>query len=428
MKISIDAYNISLLQGTGVATYGRNLVQAAAELGHDVSVLFGARTTHSKTPLLNEIAITEINAPNDKVSKKKSRFKSMMQGVHGILSSRTAREIKISGQVILPDRLQLGNSRYYNIPSLYSTSMGSFRVTGSFTRINVTGTDLFHWTYPLPIRMPGAFNVYTLHDLVPLRLPYATADFKRSYYHLCKRIVRNADHILTVSENSKMDIINILDADENRVTNIYQSSDMEDYLINVNLEDVQSYVEGLLGIEFRKYFLFFGAIEPKKNIARIIEAYISSNVKTRLVIVGAPGWGSNHDVKLLKSIAALDRSKRIIWLNYLPRDMLAMVIAGARATIFPSLYEGFGLPVLESMLLGTPVITSNISSLPEIAGDAALFVDPYNVRSISAKIRQLDSDESLCIDLSQRGREQSNKFSKKVYSDRLNRFYLKAMG
>src|SRR3546814_7191149 len=99
----------------------------------------------------------------------------------------------------------------------------------------------------------------------------------------------------------------------------------------------------------REYFLFFGAIEPKKNIARMLEAYLGSGSKSPLVIVGAPGWGSDQDVKLLKSMASLDKRKRIIWLGYLPREMLAMLIAGARATLFPSLYEGFGLPVLESI-------------------------------------------------------------------------------
>ena len=173
----------------------------------------------------------------------------------------------------------------------------------------------------------------------------------------------------------------------------------------------------------REYFLFFGAIEPKKNVARLVEAYLASSVNSPLVIVGGPGWGSEQDVKLLKSLAGLDGRKRIVWLGYLPRDMLAMLIAGARATVFPSLYEGFGLPALEAMALGTPVITSNTSSLPEVVGEAGVLVDPYDVRSISRAIIEIDSDEGMRSELSRRGLAQAEKFSSEAYAKRLASFY-----
>jgi glycosyltransferase involved in cell wall biosynthesis len=319
--------------------------------------------------------------------------------------------------------LQLATSRYWNVQHLYKSSDIAFRATGAFARVRLPSIELAHWTYPLPVRMQGARNVYTLHDLVPLRLPYTTADVKRAYYQLCKRIARDADHILTVSECSRRDIVEILGVDENRVTNLYQSSDSERFLGDVDEAEISRYVEGLLGVGLRDYFLFFGAIEPKKNLARLLEAYLGSGSNTRLVIVGAPGWGGDQDVKLLKSMTSLDTRNRIHWLGYLPRDMLARLIAGARATLFPSLYEGFGLPVLESIALGTPVVTSNVSSLPEVAGDAALYVNPYDVSSISAAIRTIDADADLRSDLSIKGLNQAEKFSARAYQARLDAFY-----
>lgn len=423
MKISIDAFNIALTHGTGVASYGRNLVHAATGLGHHPAILFGANVSHSKVALLNEIALAEGNPHEERRAPLAILARDALHGLKGVFSAHAAREISLSGRVILPYNLQLDAARFWNVQSLYRTADIAFRATGAFTRAKLPDIDLAHWTYPLPVRIPGARNVYTLHDLVPLRLPYTTADVKRSYYRLCKRIARDADHIITVSECSRRDIIEILGVEEARVTNLYQSSDVGKMLGDISQDEIARYVEGLLGVGLREYFLFFGAIEPKKNIARLLEAYLGSGSRTPLVIVGAPGWGSERDTKLLKSMTALDTRRRIIWLGYLPREMLVRLISGARATFFPSLYEGFGLPVLESMALGTPVITSAGSSLGEVGGDAAYYVDPYDVRSIAAAIIALDSDADLRAERAARGIQQAERFSLRAYQDRLADLY-----
>ena len=123
-----------------------------------------------------------------------------------------------------------------------------------------------------------------------------------------------------------------------------------------------------------------------------------------------------------------DEKKRIRWLGFLPRQTLATVIAGARGVVFPSLYEGFGLPVLEAMALGTPVITSNTSSLPEVAGDAALLVDPLDPRAICRAILALDSDDAAVGDLAQAGLAQAERFSAQAYRTRLAQFYSGLIG
>lgn len=424
MKIAVDAFNITLPHGTGVATYGRSLARTARQLGHNISILFGSRQTHSQVSLLNEIALAEGDAPlTGKHYAVLAKGATFLRAARGTVQSLKARQVLMSGQVVLPQRLQVEAAQYWNARNLYAGSDQVFRATGAFTGVAVEGIELAHWTYPLPVKMRGARNIYTLHDLVPLRLPYTTADRKRAYYRLCRKIADQADHILTVSEASRRDIVNILGVSEDRVTNLYQSSDIGAALGVIDEAFVTRYVEGLLGVGLREYFIFFGAIEPKKNIARLIEAYLASSVSHPLVIVGGPGWGSEQDVKLLKSLADLDSKKRIIWLGYLPREMLAMLIAGARATVFPSLYEGFGLPALESMALGTPVITSNTSSLPEVVGDAGRLVDPYDVRSIAAAIIEMANDEGLRAELSRQGLVQADKFSSAAYAQRLGDFY-----
>lgn len=428
MKISVDAYNISLDQGTGVATYGRNLVSTARSLGYEVGLLYGSAVGKSKIALLDEIAFVE----NRMGGRLESHWKRSSDGVRSYLSGWKAhqvRELDLSGTVILPLRQRVNADHIWNIRNLYHRAIGLYRAMGVRTKVNVDGVDLAHWTYPLPIEARNALNVYTLHDLVPLRLPYTTADHKRSYYKLCNNIAQRADHILTVSEASKRDIIDILGVPEERVTNTYQSVNIATLVAGMNELAIDRMVRGLLNVEMQGYFLFFGAIEPKKNVARIVEAYLACNISAPLVIVGSPGWGGEKEASLLDSLRALDSQqrgdsrRRIIWLEHLPRETLAILIAGARATIFPSLYEGFGLPVAESMNLGTPVITSTTSSLPEVAGDAAIFVDPYNVRSITEAILMLDSDDDMRKELSVLGRKQAEKFSVDAYRVRLDNFY-----
>ncbi|MEE4317584.1 MAG: hypothetical protein V2I74_11450, partial [Erythrobacter sp.] len=192
-RILLDAYNIARPQGTGVATYGRNLARAGAMLGHEVNLLFGTRAGHSKSqPLLNEIALAEGDEADAKAGKAGAMVLpgQVAKAAGGILATRQAREIALSGEVILPPGLGLKDARYWNAPQLYRLAHGAFKVTGQLSKVAVPGTDLAHWTYPLPVKAPGAANVYTLHDLVPLRLPYTTADRKKTYLALCQRIAR----------------------------------------------------------------------------------------------------------------------------------------------------------------------------------------------------------------------------------------------
>lgn len=430
MKVSVDAYNISLDQGTGVATYGRNLVSTTRSLGHETGLLYGSAAGKSKVELLNEIAFVE-NRLGGRLESCWKRLSDNLRSYLSGLKALEAQELGLSGKVILPLRQRINADHIWNIHNLYYRAIGLYRTMGVRTKVRVEGVDLAHWTYPLPIEAKGALNVYTLHDLVPLRLPYTTADHKRSYYKLCRHIAMRADHILTVSEASKRDIVDILGVPEERVTNTYQTVNIAALIAGMNESAIDRTVRGLLNVEVRGYFLFFGAIEPKKNVARILEAYLSCDVSSPLVIVGSPGWGGEKETKLLASLRALDSQgrpklqRRIIWLEHLPRETLAILIAGAKATVFPSLYEGFGLPVAESMSLGTPVITSTTSSLPEVAGAAAIFVDPYDVRSIADAICMLDSDSEMREELSVLGKRQADKFSANAYGKRLNDFYAK---
>ena len=286
--------------------------------------------------------------------------------------------------------------------------------------------DVAHWTYPLPIRVEGAKNVYTLHDLVPLKLPYTTLDSKSAYYRTLRNLAKTADHFVTVSETSKTDIIEILGVDESFVTNTYQSVRIPQTLLEEPLEQVQINLDAMnVGADLGPggFYLFVGAIEPKKNLKRVVEAYLQSGCKLPFIVVGRKAW-QYQDVMSL-----IERSNDIFYLDYLPFNQLITLIRAARGVFFPSLYEGFGLPVLEAFICGAPVVTADASSTREIAGDAAMLVDPYDIRQIRDAFRKLEEkdNDQMRFEMTERGRAQAELFTEDVIADNLDAMYRKGM-
>ena len=161
-----------------------------------------------------------------------------------------------------------------------------------------------HCTYQLPLRAKGACNIYTIHDLVPLRLPFATLDNKRLSYRLLRKIAAEADHIVTVSENSKQDIVKMLGVPEERVTNTYEAVEFPRELTERSDDVVAEQLRGSFQLEFQNYLLFYGALEPKKNVARLLDAYMLSGADIPLVVTGAAGWGNDTETKMLDELSA----------------------------------------------------------------------------------------------------------------------------
>ncbi len=430
MKIAIDAFNLALEKGTGVATYGRNLSYCLRDLGQEVHVLYGRPSGPVKIGLMQEIAFFDEQAGlND------GRIQRIRRGVGTILSRRPrlAREVTLSGAVIYDQfRPRLPHFNHlWNSPRIYEHAHLRFRLYGGRTRVRIPAPiDIMHWTYPLPVRLVGARNIYTLHDLVPLRLPYTTLDRKHDYYKLVSHLVNSADHIVTVSETSKADIISLLGVPENKITNTYQAVSIPDRYLSIPIDVLKEELLGTFRLEFKKYLLFYGSIEPKKNIGRIIEAYLASNLEMPLVLVGAQAWKADQELKLLNNLSALKEEgekgfskRKVIQLDYATFPQLVNLIRGALAVTFPSLYEGFGLPILEAMLCETPVITSNFGSMREIAGEGGILVDPYNTRDIKEALVAVAADQELRARKVAQGSLVAQRFSPKAYLEQIGELY-----
>lgn len=266
------------------------------------------------------------------------------------------------------------------------------------------GIDLVHVTTPYgSFRRTGFKKVITICDVTPLLFPAAHGRMNVVHHrYVLPLILRQADHIITISEASKRDIVRLYRVPEEKVTVTLLAADRRFGQI-----DTSSPEEG----NGRPYILNVGTLEPRKNLSCLINAYASARRKGlphRLVITGASGWGGSP---LARLVDKLDLHTDITFTGFIGDGELPGLYAGADFFAYPSLYEGFGLPVLEAMASGTPVITSNVSSLPEVAGDAALLVDPHSVEDISAAMLKLGSDGELRSAMRDRGRVQAARFS-----------------
>jgi len=425
-RVYFDGLNLSLERGTGIATYTRMLTRIARDLGHEVGVVYSLPHHAPKNALLREVSFFD---PKQAAGAAKWR-----EAYHAIIDQfRTPfgiepSPVELNGVVIndhfkarlpLHDRIFVARNVFLNARIYHSWS-------GAFTELAfATRPDIFHCTYQLPLRAKSACNIYTIHDLVPLRLPFTTLDNKRQTYRLLRRIAAEADHIVTVSENSKRDIIELLGVPEERVTNTYEAVEFPPELAARPDDLVADQLGGSYGLGLQDYLLFYGALEPKKNVGRLIDAYLLSTVDMPLVITGPTGWGTEAERRLLNTLSGSggNNRRRVVHFEYVSLPMLVSLIRGARAVVFPSLYEGFGLPVLEAMLLGTPVVTSRAASLPEIAGDAALYIDPYDTDNIAQAIRTIAADDGLRAELVRRGRAQAEQFSVGRYRERVDALY-----
>ncbi len=259
----------------------------------------------------------------------------------------------------------------------------------------------FSPTHYLPRFVPkGVKKVVTIFDLSFLHFPEMFT--KKDLWQLknwTNFSAQNADHILTISKFSKDDILKQYKISKDKVTVAYPGYDRESFKPQGEKQD--------------NYIIYIGTIQPRKNLIKLMEA-VSRIENLNLMIVGKStgegrqGWMYDDILKTPKQLGIEDRIK---FLGFIPTEELITLLSGATAYIQPSLWEGFGIPVVEAMATGVPVIVSKVSSLPEVAGQAGLLVDPYSVDQIEQAIRTIVSDKKLQQKFSKAGLVQSKKFS-----------------
>ncbi len=272
---------------------------------------------------------------------------------------------------------------------------------------------LFVPAHVLPLIHPRR-SIVTVHDLGQLHFPEAYPARQRMYHNWSARWnARAASHLLADSEATRDDLVRFYRVAPEKITVVYPAYDAQLYQ---PVRDAQRIEEIKTRLRIGKdYVIAIGTIQPRKNYARLIEAFGKLQTESpfgiadcRLLIVGKRGWLSNS---IYARVKELNLQSRISFLDYVPAADMPALISGARLFAFPSLHEGFGLPVLEAQACGTPVVCSMTSSLPEAAGDAALFFDPLDVDAITGAMQRALSDEPLRGKLIAHGFENVKRFS-----------------
>jgi glycosyltransferase involved in cell wall biosynthesis len=264
-------------------------------------------------------------------------------------------------------------------------------------------------TGAMPLLLTGVRRIATVHDVIPFAYPGSSTALDWLIYHFWLPLaIRRLDAVITDSQQSKADILGDLPVKPEKLVVIPAAANP--HYRPLRQEEVASIIER--NKIHAPYILFVGSIEPRKNLLRLLQAYARLrewSMKWRLVIVGARNYWKSSPV--VQAVQAMRLQESVTFTGYVPDADLPALYNGANLFCFPSLYEGFGLPVLEAMACGTPVVTSNTSSLPEVAGDAAILVDPYNVDEIAEAMQRVLSDPDLAADLRGKGLERAKQFS-----------------
>lgn len=267
---------------------------------------------------------------------------------------------------------------------------------------------LFVPAHTIPvIRWPRLKTIVTVHDL--------GAEFLAQYHQFPQKlylnwstefVARHATHLIAVSEATKKDLIKQMKVDPKRITVVPEAVEQSLFYKREANEIMQ--VKKELGIT-KPYLLFVGTIQPRKNLLKLIEAFSKlENKDLELVLAGKPGWLFEEIYEAPKKFRVDDRVK---FVGYVKDDQLPALYSGAEVFVFPSLYEGFGLPILEAMSCSTPVLTSNVSCMPEVAGGNAVVINPNKTSEITAGIERLLKDKSLRQKLSESGRNWAGNFT-----------------
>jgi len=261
--------------------------------------------------------------------------------------------------------------------------------------------DIAHGFFHLLPAARRAKRVVTVHDLSFIRHPeWHTDETVRVHTELVQHAVRHADAIVTVSETVRLEMLDILDAEPSQIFTVPNGIDPAEFDGPMDADAFAALVQRL-GISNAPYLIYIGTIEPRKNLENLVHGYRHARKHTdpelKLLLVGKMGWRT----ETIEDIIAQDDG--VIHAGHLPRTDMITLLKGAAACVYPSIYEGFGLPVLEALAAGTPVVTSKIPVFCEVAGDAALFVSPVDPPAMGDAMSRTITDESLRARLIEKG-------------------------
>jgi len=368
MKIAIDGRGINWYHGTGIGTYTENLLKNLINIDNKnyYHIYWSGKNYDEYVKENTKIIMT---------SKKEHRYFQLSY---------------------FPENLSYKNIDIYHVPQ---------NGIGLFPSISCK-------------------KIVTIHDLIPYIMPETVGkSYLLKFLKEMPSIIVNSDAILTVSEYSKKDILKFFPVDKNKifVTPLAANSNFKP----LDKEKCKYYIKQKYDID-APFILYLGGFSNRKNIGFLINAfskvYKDLNKEYKLIILGSY---KDNSCKLIKLVDKLCMSKNIVFTGFIEDNELPIFYNAAETFVYPSLYEGFGLPPLESMSCGTPVIGSNITSIPEVIGNAGILINPYDMSSLITALGNLLNNETLRTELSKKGYERSKNFSWEKTSRKTLEIYTK---
>ncbi len=255
--------------------------------------------------------------------------------------------------------------------------------------------------------------VVTVHDLIPYILPETVGEnYRKQFTTQMPSILENADKIITVSQYSKQDIMNYFGIPKEKIAVTYLATDT--IYQPINHQHAKNFIKNRYTID-SNFILYLGGFSPRKNVHRLIDAYANIyrklNPSHDLIIIGT--LKESHQ-ELVKQVEKLGLQNKVKFIGFIPYEHLPYFYNAASVFVYPSIYEGFGLPPLEAMACGCPTITSNITSIPEVVGDGALLINPFDIDELSRSILKILEDQKFTIHLIVKGLKRASNFSWKT--------------
>jgi glycosyltransferase involved in cell wall biosynthesis len=275
-----------------------------------------------------------------------------------------------------------------------------------------------HYSFPV---LANALKVVTVCDMTFFKYPELHVKSKVLYFRFFIWLTSHlADRVICISKSTEQDYHYFFNSPP-KLTSVVELGVDQAYRPSIDQGDVRCVLKKYGIVD--DYILFIGTIEPRKNISNLLLAFaklVNNSSPLRLVIVGKKGW---HYESIFSLVNELNLGDKVIFTGFVEESEKPALLVGAKMFVYPSFYEGFGIPVLEALACGVPTITSNTSSMPEVAGDAAILVDPGSFEDIYTALVTLYNDESLCLALHRRALIQSSKFSWNTTADKTAAVY-----
>ncbi len=412
-QVLLDSFGLQICHGAGLGSYSRMVLDSLRRLGLGVGHLLSvpAMTRSALPRLLNDPPVPGGRLRMASLLARHVLYRGRAHLLGDGPNRRTAE---------LPDWIAPGD-RLFVSPHCYRLAMGMSQLRrGTLTVRPAEPVDVWHQIFPMPIRVRARRQIVTVADLIPLRLPWTTRIDAEAFRQTVQAAVDRADAVATLSEHSRSELCELIDVPEHKVHVTYCCTTPGPELdADAGRRRVRE-----LGLEPGGYLLFVGSIEPRKNLSRLLEAVARVGADVPLVLAGQPLWRTEEILRAGKPLSDRGLLKHLGWITDEDR---AALYANALMLTWPSLYEGFGLPPLEAMHHGCPVLTSSSTSLPEVCGQAAVYVDPESVEDIAEKLSGLLGDEALRRRLAREGPIQARRFNAQAFDGRMARLYEQAL-